>query len=947
MKRILTFAIIMLVSTNFIFAQSRISGKVIDESGPLIGVTVSIQDTYIGTITDLEGNFLLDNLSEGDYNIEFTFIGNKTVTKLVSLSSGESKELETIQMETSSEILKEVMITGTYLPSQRRALNIQKVAPGIMNVLASDAIGKLPDRNAAEAVQRIQGVSIERDHGEGRYVIVRGTPIKWNANLINGNRLPASEGTSNDTGGDRAVPLDIFPTEMIEYVKLSKAITPDMEGDAIGGSVNFLTRTAPFERTLSLNLAGGYNAQAQNPTYNGSIAYGDRFLDNKLGVIVSAAYWNRDWATDNYEVKYNANLEGAQQYSISDLELRDYIGNRNTLGLNIGSEYKFNQSNKLFIRSIYSDFNDDETAREHIYEFPIGDTSGEGYSVLRTREGIQRIELQGGEFGGEHKLTSKFGMNWKLSAYQNRMTNGVLDGSKEDNQSYHMAVFKQKVQFSGLSDDGYKYIGSDYENIQPNIATTYNPDATLLTLMYAFQQRSLERDKTGQVDFTYESVSGLKLKFGGKYRNKYREGGAPLTISLPFATLGVPDAPWTAVSSLKTESFPENGGYLTELGENYSDLLRSHISLGQLHDLFTEDFKKSAGILDIVRDEKSEDAAASFYDGTENVLAGYVMADYDLSSKVKLIGGIRHEMTDLTYNGNQVDSIGIHKVSNENTSHAFLPMLHIKYSPNDKMNIRAAYTRTFARPDFGDLNPGTTVNEIKRIISRGNPKLESTFANNFDLMGEYYFDNVGVVSAGFFYKQIENDIFSSTTIENIGGSPYTIVEPKNLESGYLAGFEVGLSKRLDFLPGALSGFGVDLNYTYTDSEVDVPTFSIEDGKVTKVISSQKLPSQADHIFNASLFYEKNRLLARVAANYKGSYIVSFSDFGPEHNRYYGENLTLDFSAAYKISDKIRFFAEINNLNNAPLKYYHGIESRPEQVEFYAVRGQLGLQISFF
>lgn len=947
MKTIFTLVIMMLAAVNFVFTQSSISGTVVDETGPLTGVTVTIEGTSIGTITDLEGKYVLNNLSAGEYTLEFTFIGNNTESKAISIADGEAKILDPIQMESSSEVLKEVMLTGTYLPSQRRALNIQKIAPGIMNVLASDAIGKLPDRNAAEAVQRIQGVSIERDHGEGRYVIVRGTPIKWNANLINGNRLPASEGTSNDTGGDRAVPLDIFPTEMIEYVKLSKAITPDMEGDAIGGSVNFLTRTAPYERTLNVNLAGGYNAQAQNGTYNGSLVYGDRFLDNKLGVIASAAVWNRDWATDNYELKYNANLEGEKQFSISDLELRDYIGNRKTLGFNIGSEYKFNTGNKIFVRGIYSDFRDDETAREHIYEFPVGDPSGKGKAVLRTREGIQRIELQGGEFGGEHKFSTNFGMNWKLSSYQNKMTNGILNGPKEDNQSYHMAVFKQRVEFGDISADGYRYIGKDFKNIQPNVLTAYDPDKTFLSLMYAFQQRSLEKDKTAQLDFSYEPTTNLKLKFGGKYRNKNRLGGAPLTISLPLAALGKADKKWTSVSSLTTEAFPSNGGFLTELGGNYDDLLRKHITLEQLHQMFTKDFKTKADILDIVRDKDNPSAAASFYDGTENIAAGYLMAEYDLTNNIKLIGGVRHEMTSLEYNGSRVDSLGIHKVSNNNTSHAFLPMFHIKYSPNEKTNIRAAYTRTFARPDFGDLNPGTTVNEIKRVISRGNPKLESTFANNFDLMGEYYFDNVGVLSAGLFYKQITNDIFASTSIQTIDGSPYTVIEPKNLESGYLAGFEIGLSNRLDYLPGFLSGFGVDLNYTFTDSEVDVPTFSIAEGRVAKVISTQKMPSQADHIFNASLFYEKHRLLARVAANYKGSYIVSFSDFGPEHNRYYGKNLTLDFSSAYRISDKVRVFAEINNLTNAPLIYYHGVESRPEQVEYYDIRGQIGLQISFF
>ncbi|MEM6963757.1 MAG: TonB-dependent receptor [Bacteroidota bacterium] len=937
----------MFLMTNFINAQTII-GTIQDATGALPGVTVAIVGSAKGTTTDIGGQFKLTALKAGAYTLQFSFIGYKTIEKTVSVTDNGKTDLGVINLEPASESLAEVVVNGTYLPSQMAALNMQKKAPGIMNVLASDAIGKLPDRNAAEAVQRIQGVSIERDHGEGRYVIVRGTPIKWNANLINGNRLPASEGTSNDAGGDRAVPLDIFPSEMIQFVQLSKAITPDMEGDAIGGSVNFITRTAPAERTFSVSLAGGINGQAQAGTYNGSVLYGDRFLGGKLGLIASAAIWDRSWATDNYEVAYNAQLEGEQQFSISDLELRDYIGRRSTLGFNLGAEYNLSEDNKIFVRGIYSDFQDNESAREHIYQFPVGDTTNMGTATLRTRNGIQRIQLQGGELGGEHQLNSKFAMNWKVSTYQTELTNGTLSGPEDYNDSYQMAVFNQAVEFGGISEDGYKFIGSDHENIQPNAITAYDPDATILGLMYAFQQRSLERDIVGQLDFTYNATDALMLKFGGKYRSKYREGGAPLTISLPGAALGIPDAPITPISTLTTEAFPTKGGFLTELGENYENILRDHITLDQLHNMFSADFKENAGMIDIVQDEESTAAAASFYDGNENVLAGYIMADFTISEQLKLIGGVRHEMTMLEYNGNQVDSFGISNVSNNNTTHAFLPMFHIKYSPNDNANIRLAYTRTFARPDFGSLNPGTTVDEINRIIVRGNPLLESTFANNFDLMAEYYFDNVGVVSGGVFYKQITNDIFNSTNLENIDGLLYSVVEPRNLEQGYLAGFEVGISKRLDFLPGAWSGLGIDANYTYTDSEVDVPNFNVTgDGAIEKTTTAQKLPSQADHIFNASIFYEKYGLLARLAANYKGSYIVSFSDFGPEHNRYYGSNLTLDFSAAYKISNKVRIFAEVNNLTNAPLYYYHGEVERPEQVEFYSIRGQIGIRYAFF
>jgi len=269
-------------------------------------------------------------------------------------------------------------------------------------------------------------------------------------------------------------------------------------------------------------------------------------------------------------------------------------------------------------------------------------------------------------------------------------------------------------------------------------------------------------------------------------------------------------------------------------------------------------------------------------------------------------------------------------------------------SAEDNINIRAAYTRTFARPSFGSLNPGTTQNDAFQVISRGNPDLKPTFSDNFDLMGEYFFDNVGVLSGGVFYKRITDDIFNSTSQQNINGLLYTITEPRNLENGYLVGFEAGLSKRLDFLPGVLSGFGVDVNYTYTDSEVDVPVFNVNGaGTIEKSILKQPLPNQSQHLYNASLFYEKYGILARIAANYKGKNVVGFSEFGPEHNRWYDENLTIDFSAAYAFNNKVRVFLELNNLTNEPLRYFHGNVNRPEQVEYYSLRGQLGISYQLF
>lgn len=960
----LQLAAILLLMTSRIYAQvstSSVEGVVLDDYGTLPGAAIIVKGTTIGSITDNSGRFSITNVPSGEVTLLISFIGYENYEKTLTTSEGEIVDIGEIILKQATNELTEVVVKSTYRPSQARALSIQKKSAAIMNVLAADAIGKLPDRNAAEAVQRIQGVSIERDHGEGRYVSVRGAPLKWNSNLINGNRLPAALGTSDGlgTGSDRSVPLDIFPSELIQYVQLSKAITPDMEGDAIGGSVNFITRTAPYERTLNVNVAGGYNNQAQAESYNASVLYGDRFFDDKLGIIISGAAWERNWGTDNYEVIYNADLEDInQQFSIAQLELRDYLGKRSTLGLNVGAEYNFNDDNKIYFRGISTSFEDDEKSREFLFLF------NEDAAQVRERKAIFGTYLIGGEFGGEHQLTKKTSFNWKGATYRTKADLGSTPApNPTEGPGLLLPIFRQEnVGFQGLSSDGFKYlegdapagvVGDPFDNIQPNLANPLSPDQLFLEQLINFEQYSEEQDFIGQFDIEHKASEKLTLKIGGKFRTKTRSEASPLTVFIPGALVGIPDSPFPLLNTYQTEPFPNNGGFLTELGENYNEQLVDQVTQSELQNLYRPESIESLNAIRIRLDENNPSSAASFFEGTENVIAGYAMLTYNINEKLSFIGGIRNEVTTVDYTGNKTiideeDNPNITEVKGSRTTNAFLPMAHLKYSPKENINVRAAYTRTFARPSFGALNPGTTQNDAFQVISKGNPELKPTFSDNFDLMGEYFFKNVGILSGGLFYKRITDDIFNNTSQQNINGLVYTVSEPRNLESGYIFGLEIGISKRLEFLPGILSGFGIDVNYTFTDSEVDVPVFDVNsEGQIEESISKQPFPNQSQNLYNASLFYEKYGILARIAANYKGKNVVGFSEFGPAHNRWYDENLTLDFSAAYAFSDKLRLFIELNNITNEPLRYFHGNANRPEQVEYYSIRGQIGISYQLF
>ncbi|MEL6250590.1 MAG: TonB-dependent receptor, partial [Bacteroidota bacterium] len=636
-------------------------------------------------------------------------------------------------------------------------------------------------------------------------------------------------------------------------------------------------------------------------------------------------------------------------------QFRDYEGERNTLGLNLAMEYELGQNSKIYARGIYDIFTDREFAREHIYNFPEGpDEDPVGVAEIRVRNAGFKTRLSGGEVGGNHELNNKLVFDWKASTYTTDVTFGddiptELDGSS----GIQLATFQQPgVTFNNVSNDNFVYwdfdspngIGGSGEAFQPGINEPLVPQGMFNFLSGLFIGDSNEEDINGQVNFNYEASSKAKFKFGAKYRNKRKTSVNRQDFYIPLALFGAP-FPLTFLGDLASEDYDLKGGFLQEFDQPYNNLLLTQMpTRGALNDLIAATYADTDAFF----------PAAAFpielvsYDGRENVIAAYGMGDWKLSDKLSLLAGLRFEQTSVDLNGFNQDTAGVITSINATSSYgSLLPMVHLKFTPQENFNLRAAVTRSMARPSFVDLNPNTTVNDIGgglTQIDRGNPDLQPTYSLNFDLLGEYYFKDVGIVSAGVFYKDLTDLIFTNLSQETLNGEVVRISEPRNLKNARLIGFELAFSKRFSTLPGFLGGFGIDANYTFTDSDVEVPTFNQE--TLEESISEQTLIGQPKNIYNFSLFYEKYGFTARIAANFKGEYIDEYRiEAGPDHYRFYDKNLTLDFSASYAISDKIRIFTEINNLTNEPLRYFHGITERPEQIEFYSIRGQAGIRFS--
>lgn len=931
MKQLWFVLLSVLLVGGMAHAQTgSLTGVVKDDSGALPAANVRIKGTKIGSLSERDGAFRIVGVPTGEQVLVVSYIGYKEKEIAITISNNQVNALGIIVLEASSLQMEELLVQSTYRHGEQRARAMERNAPGIVNVLAAESIGKLPDRNAAEAIQRMPGVQIEKDQGEGRFMTVRGAPGQWSSTLLNGSRIPDAR------SGRRDLPLDIFPAEFIEYVEVTKAMTPDQEADAIGGSVNLLTRTAPEERTLNLTMSGGANNQTKSGMHIGSFFYGDRTQDGRFGIVVSGVVNSRDWGSDNYEVNYNDG-EG----SVNTLQLRDYLGNRTTYGFNLGSEYQVSDRTKIKLTGLYGRFHDDEIRRRERYQI---DSKRYEMGLTNTK---YRSELRGGTLGFETVLNdrlewdAKFGYNYSWYGY------GGPESVNDDQYGYYAAYFRQNnVEYLGLDSSGKKYLGNDspdpnyqgdfYENIQPHVSpnTPIDPSKIQFYNATSSHYETVGKDFNIQTNAKYRWQEGFDLKFGAKLRRQ----SATIDRSYYIWTYDKP----AYLTDFPRDAFPVRGGFLTEISSPYDNVLQDFLTVEAATNVMNRtEFDPQLTI----QNEQNSSRATSIVDVTENHYEGYLMGIWETSPAFKVIPGVRLAYTDATGKSNAwlSDVSKVVPTAGSSGYLSVLPMVNAIYAPDDRYNIRAAASRTFTRPNFYDIAPSETVDMEEASISRGNPDIRPTYSWNLDFLVSFYPSRLSAFSGGAFYKHISDVVASqriqeSLTYEGVTQT-FDISQPFNLDQAKLYGFELAYSQSLSFLPGVLNGLGMSFNYTYTKSETDVP------GRPNE---TQPLSNQSPHTFNAQVYYEKSGLSMRFAYNYRSAFIDEYQSEA-DGERWRDKGIGMDFNASYAVSPQVRIFAEVINLNNQPLRSYfgNGRTDRPEQVEWYSIRGNVGINWSVF
>ncbi|MCB0841404.1 MAG: TonB-dependent receptor, partial [Bacteroidetes bacterium] len=344
--------------------------------------------------------------------------------------------------------------------------------------------------------------------------------------------------------------------------------------------------------------------------------------------------------------------------------------------------------------------------------------------------------------------------------------------------------------------------------------------------------------------------------------------------------------------------------------------------------------------------EKEQDLSelAGNFEASESILGAYVMLNQQIGENLLVLAGVRMENTSLTYSGFRFDDEQGTLTASEEVKSDYLnvlPGLHLRYKVSPKTVLRFAYTNTLARPNYFDLVPYREIEDGEEL-SIGNPELEATTAMNIDLMAEHYFSSIGIVSGGFFYKNINDFIvtqrFEDYLFEGVEWADFA--QPINGGNATLWGVEVSFQRQLDFLPGALKGLSLYGNYTYTNSQVT--DFNFE-GREDEEIS---LPGSPDHTVNLSLAFERSKFTSRISYNYASSFI---DEVGSETftDRYYDAVHYLDLNLSYRVHPNWVIYANANNLLNQPLRYFQGVSGRTMQAEFYNVRFDLGVKLDLF
>jgi TonB-dependent receptor len=797
-----------------------------------------------------------------------------------------------------------VVITGQ-AEATDRALRDQAAADHVVSVVRADGIGRLPDKNAAEALQRLPGVSVERDQGEGRYVRIRGLGPDLNSVSLNGATVPAPE------AGRRAVALDVLPSSLVRALVVSKTQTPDMDANALGGHIDVQTISA-FDhpgRFASADLAAGYETNTKRTSPSGAVVWSNLFDEGRFGLALGLSHEQRKFGSDNTET--GGAWDGD---ALEEFERRDYRITRDRTGLTLNAEYRPANGHRYHARVLASRFSDDERRQAHSIEFADAQTEGqlgEAESVRELKSRRETQDIRSLALGADVPLGA-----WRLQA---------AAGFSQARETSPLGIAGAKFE----ADDSFNGVGFT-DSRRPRLlgpSSLQNAALYALTEIEAEEGQTRDRERHLRLDLSRGFRVGSReaeLKFGGKtsHRSKTNAMTTYVLEDLDEAPLSLSDAQRSLAAFSSGSVDYAWGDFGPAIG---SDAVRALLQRVKLAD-FVDD----------------EATRINTWRMDEQVQAAYVQGRVDLGSTT-LLGGVRVERARLQAQGTGLDNGDFKDVKAEKQQTHWLPGLHLRHDFDNRTALRAAWSNSVVRPTFEQLMPAYVIDGDEAEF--GNPHLRSLKSSNLDVGVERQLGFAGAVSAYAFHKRIQNFVYQ-TDVAGAGdwAAFDEAITYANGDRASVSGVELAWSRSWRELPGAWGGLVTSANGSFSRSKARIVS---NDGGVPQG-RDIPLPSQSDRSLNLVLGYEQPSFGLRLAANHKSKYLLEVGDpLDAGADLYVKAQTQWDLSARLALSRQVSLVFEAMNLNDSPYDVYTGQPQRNAQYETYGRSFRVAVKVALF
>jgi len=947
------------------FAQGghgTISGRAVDRVGAVLdGARVRLQPGDFVTATDGQGEFNFIGLAPGNYTLTISYVGFTDFTKQVTVAAGKADHIEA-KMDVSAKS-EEVTVVADRPHGEAEAINRQRTSDNILQVLPSDVITALPNANIADAVGRLPSVTLERDEGEGKYVQIRGTEPRLNNVTIDGITIPAPEDNV------RQVKLDTIPADIVESVEVNKTLSANQDAEAIGGTVNLVTKTAGDLPTLTLGVIGGFtpilNTRAIAQV-NGTI--GQRFgASKKFGVLFSGSFDYNGRGIDDIEPSPDP---GFVTPFYDSIDLREYRYRRKRYGFGGGLDYKLGDGAGLYLHYFYSDFRD--YGDKWVYKLenevfnpatPPPNASPASISGAPKFSGSERApdyRIGNVAIGGKHIFTNSW-LAWNVS------TSASLQTAAAGNPGFDF----QYNNPNNLTTNGqvtgpllcYNIPATNPHLPQWNPPCTAPGSPVYDPTQWGLLDVNLTSGNTSQVNLAgaisyaqnyHLGKHNSTFEFGLKVRNDHKGQNA---YSPTYDQNNITSPPATPLMSQYLSGFSNPNYYFNDY--RLGPVVSWPAITGSVNNLVSQ------GILSLDSGATHLASDASNFSLTERISAAYAMNTVDFG-RFRLQLGFRVEATQLNtlgyivtndINGNWISTT---PAPANNWYWNPLPSAQLRYRITDDSDLRVSYGRGISRPNPYDTIPYVELDQSTSpyTYTLGNPNLGPEHANNYDVLYEHYLKPFGEIQGGFFYKQLSDPIYYTQNLPASSGQYAGFITSTiiNGTHAWLAGFEAAYIQHLGFLPGRLSGLGISANYSWTTSD---------SGALPGRSDTPALQRQAPSTWNISPTYDRGRFSTRVGLSYNGNSIYqyqwqqctpaiqgtpagctdpnNFGPKGPAGDVYFYPHLQVDAQASYRVKKSLTFLVQGLNLSNEVFGFYNGSPDYVIQREFYSPTYSFGIR----